>query len=354
MNFRFSNKKISSILSVVPKHCVRFLDEIDNYDFSKEKCSKLQKVIGFDERRIVKGTECASDLCLFGLEYLLNNGQLNREEISAIVFVTQTPDHFMPPTSSILHGKLGLGPEVLCFDINQGCTGYLYGLLQGFLLLQQPDMGKVVLLNGDTLSRCACPNDRNIYPLIGDAGTVSVVENADDDSELFFNLKTDGSRSDWLIIPAGAFRMPSTEQTRRVRVLPDGNQRSDEHFYMNGAGIFTFTQTDVPIAIKELFEFASMEIHEIDYFLFHQPNRFILEKLAAKLNVPQEKLPKNLVEKFGNSSSASIPVTLCHNLREQSKNKTLRVCMSGFGVGLSWGALIMDLGPLQCCELIEK
>lgn len=355
MNFRFTNKKLSGILSVVPKHRVKFLDEIDNYGFSKAKCLNLQKVIGLDERRIVEGNECASDLCLFGLEYLFDSGMLNKDDIGALVFVTQTPDHLVPPTSAILHGKLGLGRDVLCFDINHACTGYLYGLLQSFLLLQlSENIGKIVLLNGDTLSRCCYPRDRNIYPLIGDAGAISIIENTNDNEEIFLNLKMDGSRSDWLIVPAGGFRIPSTEQTREIKVLPDGNQRSDEHFRMNGAGVFTFTQTDVPATIKELFEFASIEMDEIDYFMFHQPNRFMLEKLADKLCVHREKMPNNIVGKFGNSSSASIPVAICHNISNLLLEKRLRICMSGFGVGLSWGAMIMDLGPLQFCELIEK
>jgi 3-oxoacyl-[acyl-carrier-protein] synthase-3 len=354
MNITLTNKKISGILSVVPKNCVKFLDEINNYGFSREKSLKLQETIGLHERRIVVGNECGSDLCLFGIEYLLNNNLLTKDDIGALIYITQTPDHFMPPTSTILHGKLGLGRDVLCFDINQGCTGYLYGLLQAFMLLQLSDIGKVVLLNGDTLSRCTSPHDRNIYPLIGDAGTVTIVENTDDKNQIFLNMRTDGSRFDWLIIPAGAFRMPSTEQTRQVKVLPDGNQRSDEDFYMNGAGIFTFTQTDVAAGIKDLFQFASMDMDEVDYFMFHQPNRFMLKKLAKKLGVPEEKMPNNTVEKFGNSSSACIPVTICHNAKDLLLKERLRICMSGFGVGLSWGTLILDVGPLEFCEMIEK
>jgi len=354
MDITLTNKKITGILSVVPKNCVKFLDEIENYGFSKEKSLKLQETIGLNERRIVVGNECGSDLCQFGVEYLFDNNLLNKDDIGALIYITQTPDHLMPPTSTILHGKLGLGREVLCFDINQGCTGYLYGLLQAFMLLQLSHIGKVVLLNADTLSRCASPHDRNVYPLIGDAGTITIVENTEDSSQIFMNIRTDGSRFDWLIIPAGAFRMPSTEETRTIRVLPDGNQRSDEDYYMNGAGVFTFTQTDVATGIKELFEYASMKTADIDYFMFHQPNRFMLTKLAKKLGVPEEKMPNDTVGKFGNSSSACIPVTICHNIKDLFLKEKLRICMSGFGVGLSWGGLIMDVGPLEFCDLIEK
>ena len=354
MNLKFDNMHVTGILSVVPKHCVKFMDEIENYGYSPAKCLNLMKTIGFDERRIVQGDECTSDLCLYGLEHLLQHDALNTDDIGALIFVSQTPDHFMPPTSAILHGKLGLKRDALCFDINQGCAGYIYGLLQAYLLLQLPDIGKVVLLNGDTLSRRCCPLDRNVYPLIGDAGTVTILEKSTDPTEVFLSMEIDGSRSDWLKIPAGAFRMPSTEQTREIRFIEDGIQRSDEDFYMNGAGVFTFTQTDVPKSIMDLFEYAQMKLDDIDYFMFHQPNRFMLKKLAWKLGVPEEKMPNNIVEKFGNPSSASIPLNICYNIGDSLRETKKKICMCGFGVGLSWGSVITDIGPLEYCELIEK
>jgi 3-oxoacyl-[acyl-carrier-protein] synthase-3 len=213
---------------------------------------------------------------------------------------------------------------------------------------------KVILLNADTLSRRSCSYDRNIYPIIGDAASVTIVENSNLGNDIYFNMQTDGTRSDWLIIPAGGFRMPSTDKTREVKVLADGNRRSDDDFYMNGAGIFMFTQTDVPVSVNELFQFAGKEIADIDYFMFHQPNRFMLQKLAKKLKVPEDKMPNNIVEKYGNSSSVSIPVAICHNIADQLLTKQLRICMAGFGVGLSWGTLLMDIGPLAFCSLIEK
>jgi 3-oxoacyl-[acyl-carrier-protein] synthase-3 len=353
INYKVSKKKISGIVSVVPKHTVKFSDEISNYGFSKEKCINLQETIGFNERRIVADGECGSDLCMFGIEYLLNQGLLNRDEIGAIVYVTQTPDHFMPPTSTILHGKLRCPRDVLCFDINHGCAGYVYGLIQAFLLLSIVDK-KILLLNGDTLSRRSCPYDRNIYPIIGDAGSVTIIENTNSPNDIYFNVQTDGTRSNWLMIPAGGFRQPSTDLTREIKVLSDGNRRSDDDFYMNGAGIFTFTQTDVPVAIKDLFQFAQKDLDGIDYFMFHQPNRFMLQKMAKKLNVPEQKMPNNIVEKFGNSSSVCIPVNICHNIADIVLREELSICMSGFGVGLSWGTIIMNLGPLEFCSLIEK
>ena len=166
-------------------------------------------------------------------------------------------------------------------------------------------------------------------------------------------MQSDGSRYKWLIIPAGGFRKPCDENTRKIKDLPDGNRRSEENLHMNGAGIFTFSQKDVPISINEFLKYAQLEINSIDYFILHQPNRFMLEKISKKLNIPKEKMPMNIVEKYGNSSSSSIPTTICHNLSDQLKDNTYRILTCGFGVGLTWGSIIMQMGPLDFCELIE-
>lgn len=355
MNFIFNRQRITGVLAIIPKKCVRFEDEIDNYGFSREKCHSLQETIGLRERRVVKDGECGSDLALFGFEYLLGKRLLRKEEIGAIVVVTQSPDHFMPPTSCILHGKLGLSWDVICFDINQGCTGYIYGLLQAFMLVETfTENQKVVVVNCDTLSRRTCHYDRNVNPMIGDAAAITIVEKAEDGDTIRINLNSDGSRGDWLMIPAGGFRMPSTEETRKIVELPDGNRRSLDDFYMNGAGVFTFTQTDVAKSISEFLRKTDRTVENIDYFLFHQPNRFMLEKLGKKLGIPPEKMPTNVVEKYGNSSGATIAVAMCHNIADVVSSSRISVCMAGFGSGLSWGTLTMSLGPLPFCELIEK
>jgi 3-oxoacyl-[acyl-carrier-protein] synthase-3 len=354
MKLRFLDKEISGFLSVVPKNRVRFEDEIGNYALTKEKMLNLKQIMGFDERRIVAGGECGSDLVTFGLEYLFGKALLDKQDIGALVVVTQTPDHLMPATSCIIHGRLGLSKDVLCFDINQGCTGFLYGLIQSCMLLDSSDAKKVVLCNCDTLSRRACPQDRNIFPLIGDAGTITVFERSPDKNDIQIDMKTDGTRSHWLTIPAGGFRKPSSDQTREIHELSDGIRRSEDDLYMNGPGIFTFTQTEVPATILEYFRSRSISMNDIDYFIFHQPNRFMLDKLAKKLGIPAEKIPMNIVEKYGNASSATIPVTICHNLASLMQSQRLRICFAGFGVGLSWGVLTMKVGPLRFCEILEK
>ena len=353
MDFTFKNKKITGILSIVPEEKVFFIDEIENYSFSLEKCMALKKVMGFNERRIVRGNICSSDLCLEGMIHLIENKYIDKNDIVALIFITQTPDQFMPPTSAILHGKLGLRQKALCFDINQGCTGYIYGLLQAFMILSQVDSGKVVLMTADTLSRCASKHDRNVWPLIGDSGAITIIENSNNEGKIHIKLKSNGSKSDSLSIPAGGFRIRSSEETRELKEYPDGNKRADEHLRMNGSAVFIFTQKEVPKLINELIQLSGMKNEDIDYFMLHQPNKFILQKIARKLNISETKMPNNIVELFGSPSSASIPLTICYNIKNRIQSSRMKICMAGFGVGLSWGGIIMDMGPLEFCDIIE-
>ncbi len=353
MNCRFSGKRISALVTVVPPNEVRFEDEIDNFGFSRAKSMKLKMVMGFDRHRLADERTCASDLCLFGLQHLLAGGHLRPEEIDALIFVSQSPDHLIPPTSNLIQGRAGLGRKTFCMDINQGCAGFVIGLLQAFMMLELHLVERVVLMNGDTLSHRVGKRDRNIYPMVGDAGSVAVVENDPGGQPIYAVLYMDGSRSKVLHIPAGGARLPSSPETCVEKDVGDGNFRSKEHFYMDGPAVFNFVQAEVPPMIGELLAKAGCPKDEVDYFLFHQPNRFMLEKLADAIQVPREKMPSNVVENFGNASSVTIPTCIAFNFADAFRQRAHRVCLGGFGVGLTWGAILMDIGPMLACELVE-
>ncbi len=353
MILRFSGKRISSLVTVVPQREVKFEDEIGNFNFSPEKSLKLKKVMGFDRHRLVEGGTCASDLCWQGMQYLFDNGHVQSGDVGGLIFVSQTPDYLIPPTSNLLQGKAGLSRDTFCLDINQGCAGFVIGLFQAFMMLDLGCMKKVLLLNGDTLSRRVGRRDRNIYPMIGDAGSVTVVENDPDGGAITGFLQMDGSRGGALEIPAGGFRQPSTAETAIEQDMGDGNFRSLDHFYMDGPAVFNFVQTEVPPMVRQLMEAAGTTTGEIDFFLFHQPNKFMLEKLASAMKVDKARVLSNVVENFGNSSSVTIPTNIAFNLRERLKTETLRVCLAGFGVGLSWASMVIKLGPMDVCGLIE-
>lgn len=353
MKLKFENKKITGILSILPSKEIRFEDDIENYNFSKAQSMKLKLIMGYDKRRIVEEKTTVSDLCIYGLNHLFQQEVLKKEDIDALILVTQSPDYFMPPTSHVIHGALGLKQDMVCLDINQGCSGYVIGLNQAFQLLDQEEIKKVVLLNADTLSKKVSPKDRNNNPQIGDGASITIIEKDIENSTIYGAVKLEGKGADVLIIPAGGYKTPSSAETSIMKEDNSGNIRSLNHLMMKGDEVFNFVQREVPPMVDELLRQADTEKNEVDYFMFHQPNKFMLKKLADKIGIGYEKMPNNIVEKFGNSSSVTIPTTIAFNLGERLEKESFSICMAGFGVGLSWAALLLNLGPLDFCKMID-
>ncbi len=353
MNFQFRGKRISGLMVAVPTTERYFVEEMKNFNFPEVRSLKLMEVMGYNKRRVVEPGVCVSDLAVFGMQKMFERGWLRPEEVDALLLVTQTPDHLMPATSNIVQGRLGLKQDMLCLDINQACAGFVVGLMQAFMLLDQPSIRKVVLVNCDVLSRKASPKDRNIYPLVGDAAAFTIIERSNDDQLIHAQLKMDGTRNEALIIPAGGMRIPSSAETAMLEDVGDNNLRAKDHLKMDGSAIFNFVQTEIPPLIETLLAQAGRTMDSVDYFLCHQPNRFMLQKLADKMKVPHAKMPNNVVESFGNTSGATIPTAMIINLAEQLKKGSIRACLAGFGGGLTWSAMLMELGPLAFCEMVD-
>jgi 3-oxoacyl-[acyl-carrier-protein] synthase-3 len=328
MNLRYAGKRISGILTVLPRNVSRFDDEVGNYTFPIEKTRRLKTLMGFDEHRIVADGVCVSDLCVMGLENLFSGGKVEKDDIDAIVLVTQSPDAFIPPTSNIIQGRLGLKRDMICLDVNQGCAGFEIGLLQAFSLLEQESIRKVALLNADVLSRKTSTKDRNSYPLVGDAASVTIVEREAAGRPIYANIKMDGTLREALKIPAGGFRMPSTPETSALADDGHGNLRSLENLWMNGQDVFNFVMTEVPPMIHDIAELA-----------------------GVGLDSPYEKMPGNIVEKFGNASGVTVPTNICFNLGKRAVTERFLVCFAGFGVGLTWSSILMNIGDMDFCEI---
>lgn len=352
MNLLYKNICVTGLLVVIPENERDFIDDMKMFNFPESRSLKLKEVMGYDKHRIVKDKTCVSDLAIHGLKHLFNSGGLKKDDFDSLIVVTQSPDHFIPGTSNVIQGELELKQDLLCMDITQGCAGYIVGLMQAFMLLEQPSINRVVLINGDVLSRKVSIHDRNSFPLIGDAVSITLIENKESD-RVYANIKMDGKGRDALAIPAGGFRMPSNEKTSVLEDVGDGNKRSKDHLRMDGSAVFNFVQSKVPDMVDELLDFSKTSLTEIDYFLFHQPNRFMLEKLADKMKIPYEKMPNNIVEKFGNSSGVTIPIALAYNLSERVQKEKLKICLAGFGVGLTWASMIINLGDFDFCEIID-
>lgn len=353
MNFIFRRKRITGILTVVPTNERSFLEEMKNFNFPEARSLKLKEVMGYDKRRLVEPGVCVSDLAVFGLQNLFDRGLLNRDEIDVLLVATMSPDHFMPATSSIIQGRLGLKQDMVCLDMNLACSGFVVGLIQAFMLLEQESIRKVVLINGDVLSRKTSPKDRNIYPLVGDAASITIIERDPKDSVIHASMKADGSRCEALMIPAGGFRLPSSPETAVLEDVGDHNLRAKDHLRMDGTAIFNFVQVEVPPQIESMLARAGVSKEEVDYFLCHQPNRFMLQKLADKMKVPYAKMPSNVVEHFGNSGGATIPTAITFNLSNELKNGQFLACLAGFGGGLVWASMLMPIGGLSFCEMID-
>lgn len=348
----FKGKRISDMLAVLPEKEVYFEEEVSNYSFPERQTMRLKKLMGFKKHRLSKETSTVSDFAAYGLRHMFDAGWIGKDDIGAIVAVSLCPDHFVPHISNIVHGAFHLPYDVMCLDIPQGCCGFLVGLAEAFMLLEHMDGKKAVLINGDVLSHRVSKNDRNDFPLMGDGAAITVIENDDSAGDAYYEMHMDGARGDALKIPAGGFRMPCTAETSALKDTGDGNMRSLEHMHMDGTAVFSFVQEEVPPMLEKVFKEQGVGTGDFDYFLFHQPNRFMLQKLAQKAKLPEEKTPMNLVENFGNTSGACIPMTAIYNYKDELLSRKNRCCLCAFGSGLAWGVMLMDIGELGHCEMV--
>lgn len=354
MRATFSGVRIRGICATVPAHTEKFEDELKNFPFPEKSSRRLARVMGFREHRIAPPTVTPCDLASFTLNHLFSEGYLKKDECKSMVVVAQMADHPIPGNSKVIHGQLDLPQDLYCMDLYENCIGFISGLYAAAAQISSGAVEKVALVVTDGAACYANKLDRNTYPLAGDAAGVAVLErscNAED--KISFVFRNDGSRRDALIVPAGGCRLPHSAETAKVSMDEMGNYRSLNDMHMDGTAVFQFVMESVPPLIEEICAYTGMAKEGIDYHLTHQPNRFMLEKLADLLGVKREKLFNNIVENFGNSSCATIPVNICFNLGAKLLTEKFRVCFSAFGAGLSLAAAICELGPLDFCELIE-
>ena len=342
------NAAIAGISTCVPKQ-EEFCSEITL--FSEEESSNFSKTTGVISRRVASPDICSSDLCYHAADKLLNNLQWDREEIECLVFVTQTPDYLLPATSPILQKRLGLSENCLALDISLGCSGYVYGLSVISSMLSHGNIKKGLLLAGDTISKTCSKNDKTTYPLFGDAGSATALE-FQGGGNFLFNLKTDGSGSNVIKIEDGGFRNPTNYESFKEIKIDGGISRNKLQLILEGMDVFTFGISKAPASIKELSEHFELNLESVDYFIFHQANKFMNEKIRKKLNLPVEKVPYS-IERFGNTSCATIPLTMVTEMKDKLENNRLFHIACGFGVGLSWGSVYFETNKIIVPDLVE-
>jgi 3-oxoacyl-[acyl-carrier-protein] synthase-3 len=355
MDLTLDRIHIRGMLTILPSGESRFEDELPRYGMSPEDGRRYKRTLGLDRHRVAKPGTCSSDLCVAGLEHLFKTGKVDPASIDAIIFLSQTPDYVFPPTSNLIQGRVGLGREVICLDLNQGCAGFVIGLMQAGFMLNNPAIRRVVLMAAEISTAQHSSLNRAAWPLTGDGASIIIVDRATEPVSPPMTLcaRFDGSKGKAIYIPAGMYRIPHDATTRVEETTPDGIVRSQEQVHMDGGAVLNFTLNEVPPLIEHALQLAGKSVADIDYFLFHQPNKLILDNLARRFGVGADKMPNHLAGKYGNLSVASISALICDTFGERLTREKFLVCACGFGVGLTWAAAVFETGPYEFCEMLE-
>ena len=343
----FHGVGIKALSACVPPEIVYNKDL--GYLIPEEEIEKTISNIGIEQRRIAAPDVTASDLCFKAARRLMEDNQIAPESIDVLLFMSQTADYRIPATSCLLQQRLGLPRETLCFDISLGCSGYLFALSTAFAYASMQGINRVLLLDGETFSKIVNRRDKVDWPLYGDAGTATLIEKGDYGDSTFM-LYTDGSGENTLKIHAG-MRNPITPDSCVEREQEEGNIRSDLEVFMDGMDVFNFAISKVPKSIKLLLKETDKTIDDVDYLVFHQANRFMMDFFVKKLKISPNRVPY-CISKYGNTSSASVPLTVSSELSGQLDGSHT-VVMSAFGAGLSWGAAIMQMRDCKVSPVIE-
>ncbi len=306
--------------------------------YSDWSADKIFNKTGIKYRHVADIDETASDLAIRAAKKIFNTGVTKPEEIDFVLLATQTPDYMLPTTACVIQDKLGIPKSAGALDFNLGCSGYIYGLALAKGLINTRIANNVLLIMSETYTKHIHPFDKSVRTIFGDAAAATLV-GAGDSEILEFDLGTDGSGKDKLIVPAGGAVLPKSEETSK-EYEENGNIRSKDNLYMDGVEIFNFTIKVVPKTIKNNLTENDLTIEDIDLFVLHQANKFILDFLRKKLRIPEDKFYINM-EDTGNTVSASIPIALKRAILEGRVNKGDKVMLVGFGVGLSWGSTII-------------
>ncbi|PTA50804.1 ketoacyl-ACP synthase III [Shewanella morhuae] len=342
--------KIAGMQAAVPTHRHSYVDTPDI--FTQEEANKIFASTGIHSRRILPSHLCASDMCIAAAQTLLQRLDWPPETIDILIYVSQDSDYALPATACLMQHRLGLPQSAACLDVSLGCSGFVYGTWIASQLLNSSNGKRALVLCGDTSSRHLLPDDRGTLPLFGDAGVATALEYDENWPDSYAVFGTDGTGGQHIAVKAGGRRNPTMPGlSSRSR---DEEQRlyKESRLYLNGAAVFSFTLKVVPKLVKDALLLAQLEVDDLDMVVMHQANHFILEHLRKKVKVPGDKYLIDMKD-FGNTSSASVPLAICHQLSDFFTKETKKVMLGGFGVGWSWGAIITDIGPIVAPEIIE-
>lgn len=343
------NVGIKGVSMAVPKEVVHTA----NYDFfTREEADVFDKTVGIKSRHIAPDTVCASDMCQAAAEKLLADLGWEKDSIDVLVFESVTGDYRTPPTSCILQDRLCLSENCFCVDIPMGCCGCMYAITVAGNLLTTGNVKRALLLVGDTALRMGSMKDKSRVPLFGDGATALALEYDETAHDIVVDFHTYGKGYEALMTPHGGFRHPATPASFEYEDFGNGIVRAPIHTLINGMNVFSFAISRPPKSIETFMADYQIDRNaDIDYFLIHQANKMIVDRIVKKLKLPVEKVPYNL-EEFGNLGGASIPSLMVTRIAEQLRTKETTLLMSSFGLGLSWGTMWMKTKPMVIPKIV--
>jgi 3-oxoacyl-[acyl-carrier-protein] synthase-3 len=333
---------LKAIKSFLPKN--KLTNEQLAEQFGDWHASQILSKTGVSVRGIAGPDECASDLGVKAAQRLFESGECSPEEIDFLIFCTQSPDYFTPTTACVMQNALGLPTSCGAIDINQGCSGYIYGLALAKSLVEAGTARNVLLVTADTYMKFINRRDRSLLTLFGDGAAATLIRAVESERELIgpFVLGSDGRGANQIMVKAGGLRCRPSTETAIEKEDSAGNWRSDENLFMDGADVFSFALRTVPPTLQQLLEKSGLALGDIDFIFPHQANKFVLERLRAKLKFPAEKFWIDM-EDSGNTVSSTIPIALAKALQQERVKPGDRVALVGFGVGYSWGATMIEV-----------
>ena len=348
--YKLPNIKIAAVASAVPIEVVK-LESFAN-KFGADYVEKYKEQTGVKQFRRTREHQTASDLAFAAAENIINTKSIDRESIGALVFIAHSKDYWRPATACVLHKRLGLNKDCAAFDISLACSAVPYGLCAVGSMMETSDIKRALLLVGETPQKITNLDDKSSCMLIGEGGGAFLLEKSNDATAGISGIcRSFGQGYNAIIMPGGGFRNPNPPTDEYV--WKDGNRRSMYNVMMRGEDVFAFTISDIPNTIKDYLDKVGKLVDDYDCLAIHQANKFILQMLCKKLKVRQEKMPMCL-DRYGNTSAASIPMVLSDVYGNNNDEKELDVLMSGFGVGLSWGVCSAKICPKDILPIIES
>jgi len=313
-----------------------------NRDFPEWSIEKISDKTGILTRHIAAENVCSSDLGIESAKKLFEEHRIDKNEIDFILFCTQSPDYFFPTSACIIQEKLGLPTSVGALDFNLGCSGFVYGLGLAKGLLESGAAKNILLITAETYSKLMHPKDKSVRTIIGDGAATTLISASDNGNLGPFIFGTDGKGAEKIILRAGAFRLPKSEETGVDKVDEFGNITNENSMYMNGADVFNFSLKTIPELVSNLLTKSGLSDDQIDLYIFHQANKYMLDALRKKLKIPEEKF-YIFMSNCGNTVSSTIPIALYNAIKENKVKVGSKIMVVGFGVGLSWAGGIVNL-----------